>query len=154
MKTKPTSILVLLVLILSSCAHNYEFWDISKFKMDETALEDNEEIKLLYSSRAPDDNKDMNYYIHLVAVSQKTGDTVNILTTANNGFNQEDGNKVFNFFNEDNVASKVLQEKTGNNNSSNKPIDKVARDPQFDEIADNNYPTVIGVIGTLAKNNE
>lgn len=154
MKIKPTYILILLAFIISSCGNHYDFWDISKFKMNKTALADNEEIKLLYSSRAPDYNKDMNYYIHLVAVSQTTGDTVNILTTAYNDFKQEDGDKVFNFFNEDNIASKVLQEKIGNTDGSNKHIDKVARDPQFDDIADNNYPTVIGVIGTLTKNNE
>jgi hypothetical protein len=46
----------------------------------------------------------------------------------NSGFKQEDGKNVFNFFNEDNAASKVLQEKIGSNN---KPIDKVARDPNL-----------------------
>lgn len=32
-----------------------------------------------------------------------------------------------------------------------KKITKVARDPQYDAIADNHYPTVIGTIGTISK---
>lgn len=32
-------------------------------------------------------------------------------------------------------------------------ITKVARDPNFDYIARNKYPTVIGVIGTFESNN-
>ncbi|MDP2175728.1 MAG: hypothetical protein Q8K70_07435 [Bacteroidota bacterium] len=33
-------------------------------------------------------------------------------------------------------------------------INKVARDPDFNDIADNNYPTVFGTIGTYSKSNE
>lgn len=31
-------------------------------------------------------------------------------------------------------------------------IDKVTRDPEFDHIADNNHPTIIGYIGTFTEN--
>jgi hypothetical protein len=31
---------------------------------------------------------------------------------------------------------------------------KVARDPSYDYIADNNYPTVIGVIGIASENKD
>jgi hypothetical protein len=150
--------------LITGCGNKYEFWDISKFRIDNSALEDNEEVKLIYTSRGPDYNKDLKYYIHLIAVSQKTGDTVNILTTADNGLTMEDKDKVFNFFNQDNVASKLIQmdpEKLKEikhiddiNNTELKKIDKVARDPNFDGIADNNYPTIIGTIGTMTKNNE
>ena len=151
--------IALMAFTLASCGDTYEFWDISKFKMDNRALEDEEEIKILYTSQGPDYNRKLEYYIHLVVVSQKTGDTVNILTTADNDISIADKHKVFNFFNQDNVASKLLQMDVENlkdikelEEITSKPlknIDKVARDPNFDFIADNNYPTVIGVIGTV-----
>jgi hypothetical protein len=138
------------------------FGDISKFRMNKDALQDNEEIKLIYTSQSPDSNNELKYYIHLIAVSQKTGDTVNILTTADNGLSMNDKDKIFNYFNQDNVAFKLSQIDLENLKDidhvddiskieANK-IDKVARDPKFDNIADNNYPTVIGIIGTFSQN--
>jgi len=154
-------LLVLLVFALfSSCSEDttrYEFWNTSKFKLDSTVMHDNDEIKLIYTSGAPDDNKDLRYYIHVIAVSQKSGDTINILTPLDNGFNPGDGDKVYNFVSEDNIAYKLMQrqvaqvqEPAGQQDISHlkaKRIDRVARDPRFDKIADNNYPTVIGTIG-------
>jgi hypothetical protein len=96
-----------------------------------------------------------------VAVSQKTGDTVNILTTINNGFSMYDKDKILNYLDQNNVASKLFQIDSDKlkdlknineiNKSETKKITKVARAPNFDSIADNIYPTVIGIIGTLSK---
>ncbi|MES2773432.1 MAG: hypothetical protein V4722_04580 [Bacteroidota bacterium] len=132
--TKPALMLALLAVV--ACGSKYRLWDIDKFKIDAGALAPLEEIKLLYSSRAPDMAADRNYYLHVVVVSQKTGDTVNILTTSDNGFVATDGDKVFNFIPEINPS---------------KEIHKVARDPEFDGIADNHFPTVIGTIGQVFK---
>ena len=139
--------LTFLILLFPNCNHGYEFWDISKFSIVDSALKDQEEIKLLYSSRGPDNNDDLKYYIQIVAVSQKTGDTVNILTTVNNGFSMDDKNKVFNYFDQNSIVSKTFQ----NNSTKLKEIKRVARDPTFDNIADNEFPTVIGTIGTVEK---
>lgn len=164
MNLKPIYITVLLTIILTSCGSKYEYWDISKFNIDNSSLEDNEEIKLLYTSRGPDNNKNLEYYIQLIAISQKTGDTVNILTTADNGITMSDKNKVFNFFNQDNVVSKLSQmdfESIKNikhvdeiDKMKTSKINKVARDPNFDNLADNDFPTIIGSIGTMTKNKE
>mgnify|MGYP000162104998 CR=1 FL=1 len=72
---------------------------------------------------------------------KESGDTVNILSTSVHGIRKEDidnkstfvfvGNSFINF---DEI------EKT-------KTIKKVARDPKFDFIADNNFPTKIGYTG-------
>jgi 5'(3')-deoxyribonucleotidase len=87
---------------------------------------------------------------------------VNILTTPDNGLEIEDKDKVFNFFNQDNIATKITQEDLSNlkdiksldikeiEKKELKKIDKVARDPEFDYMADNNYKTIIGVIGVNA----
>jgi hypothetical protein len=157
---KTFSLLAICFLLLSSC-NGYQFLDISKFNIVDTALKNNEEIKLLYSGRGPDNNKDLEYYIQIIAVSQKTGDTVNILTPVDNGFSMDDKDKVFNYFDQNNIASKLIlmdSEKLTDINNVNeasktapKKIMKVARDPKFDRIANNNYPTVIGSIGTTSK---
>jgi hypothetical protein len=144
------------LLFIISCTSKYKYWDISKFSMKPTALKDGEEIKLLYSSRGPDYNEDLSYFYHLVVVSQKTGDTVNLLTFANNLTGNDDGNKIFNFLSLDNPATAsflLIYEKENHldttGNIAIRKISKVARDPQFDKIADNKYPTVIGMYGTI-----
>lgn len=132
--------LVVCFCLYASCNVQYKFWSISKFKIVDTALRDNEPIKLLYSSGGPGSNKDLEYYIHVIAVSQQTYDTVNILTPTDKNINLKDENKVYFYFNQNNSYSQAILKK-----STNK-IRKVARDPKFDDIADNSYPTVIGTI--------
>ncbi len=145
-----------LMLLLISCISKYKYWDISKFNMKPTALKDEEEIKLLYSSRGPDHNEDLSYFYHLVVVSQKTGDTINLLTFANNLTGNDDGNKIFNYLSLDNPATAsflLIYEKENHLDTTGNiaigKISKVARDPKFDNIADNKYPTVIGMYGTV-----
>ncbi len=132
--------------------------------MDETALKNEEEVKIIYTSRGPDYNQDLKYYVHLIAISQESGDTVNILSTGVHGLTKKDEHKVFNYFNENSLVSKLNQmnsDELNNIESFDKIkniepkieyqlINKVARDPKFDDIADNNYPTVIGLIGTVS----
>ncbi|MDB5255838.1 MAG: hypothetical protein JWM14_533 [Chitinophagaceae bacterium] len=149
----------LLLFLFTGCS-KYEFWETSKFHMDSTALADNEEVKLLYLSRGPGDNAEREYYYQLIVISQKTGDTVNVLTTADNGITAEDQDKIFNYFDIHNPVTKISQINLDNleNLSATditdlklKKIDKVARDPEFDYLADNHYPTVIGSIGAFSK---
>lgn len=158
---KILSVLAICSLLLFSCNNRYKFWDISKFNIVESALKDNEEIKILYTTRGPGNNEDLEYYIHLIAVSQKTGDTVNILTPVDNGLTMDDQDKVFNYFDQNNPATKMMFMNPENlkdiekiresQKSVPKKITKVVRDTHFDMIADNNYPTVIGAIGTVTK---
>ncbi|MFT3703228.1 MAG: hypothetical protein QM802_12700 [Agriterribacter sp.] len=147
-------LILLIFILISGCNSKYEYWDIAKFRMNPHALEDNEKVKMLYSSRGPNDNKKLEYYIHMIVISQKTGDTVNILTTVNNSFTEADKERVFTFLNASNPITKMMQSDPDKNNDLSelnngklKDIRKVARDPKFDNIADNTFPTVIGVIG-------
>lgn len=152
---KSNLVTALFALLILSCNGKYEYWDISEFNLQETALKNREEIKLLYTSNAPDKNKDREYYIHLVAVSLETGDTINILTTVNNGIGEKDKNKAFIFPDENSLEGKIILSDTDNieefdfekeSKTEAKKINKVARDPNFDAIAENKYPTVIGII--------
>lgn len=169
--TKHTSVkkefgfVVLILLFSCSSSYKYEYWNISRFNLVPDALADNEEVKLIYSSQAPDNNEQLEYYIQVVVISQKSGDTVNVLTTINNGFSNNDGGKTYNYISPESPMMKVLQMDLNNlkdykneiekvSQSKLKRIDKVARDPKFDFIADNKYPTVIGAIGIFTQNNE
>ena len=51
-------------------------------------------------------------------------------------------------------SSKKMNHIDDYNNFKYKKISKVARDPNFDYIADNQYPTIIGCIGTVSKKTE
>jgi hypothetical protein len=151
-------------MVMTSCGDQNEYWDISKFKMDNNALKNNEEIKLIYTSQSPDGNKDLKYYLHYIAVSQETNDTVNILSTANFELKKDDGDKIFNFFDKDNLASKLtlmdlsMLKDLNNDNINNvknnklKDIKYVIRNPKFDDIADNKYSTIIGSFGVTSDN--
>lgn len=152
-------ITLLTLLFLTSCGTKYEYWETSKFVIDNTALAESEEIKLLYASRGPNKTADKDFYYHLIVISQKTGDTVNILTTVNNNITESDENKIYNFYSEDGLLSNLMRvdpkelteiKKIDDVTEMNPPkrLDKVARDPAFDVIANNNYPTVIGFIGS------
>lgn len=153
----------ILLLTLSACSNtvDYDYWLLSRFNLQPTALEEGEQVKLLYTSRGPDYNRDFKYYIQLVAVSQKTGDTVNILTTSINDLNISSGDEVFNYFGPESDITLMSQMddeqlKKGITLDDLKKlprrrIDRVARDPKYDDIADNHFPTVIGCIGVTTQ---
>ena len=152
-----------LALLLAACGSRYKFWHISQFHLQPLSLKDGEEIKLIYFSQGPDDNVDLDYFFHVIAVSQRTGDTVNILTTANPGIAADEGDRVFNFISQENDMAKLVHAELDNithvkDLEQLKPVDlrsitKVARDPAFDELADNKHPTVIGWVGTVGNVN-
>ena len=70
---------------------------------------------------------------------------------------ESDGDSTFIFVSKENIAFKLLQMDSEKINEikdiekiaeePEKKITKVARDPEFDFIADNNYPTIIGMVG-------
>ena len=149
--------------ILISCKEKYDFWNINIFKIEKSALSDNEEVKLLYTSNGPDENQARKYYYHLIVISQKTGDTINVLTASQNGFNEDSINEVFNFYDDKNIITIITHNKVDINSLSGKnvsetesiqlkKINKVARDKDYDYLADNNYATVIGSIGKTSDN--
>ena len=151
-------------LVLNSCSGRYQYWHLSKFNMNAHALKENEPVKIIYASQAPGDVKDRSYFIHLIAVSQSSGDTVNILTTINNGFERDSGNEVYNFLTADNQVVQLMHGDYENIKSVDEleklaPVDvrhinKVVRDPQFDYLADNQYPSIVGWVGKTGNVND
>lgn len=164
MNTKSFIALTLLTIFAYSCdkKKKYEFWDLSKFNLVDNALEDKEAVKLIYACQEPVVFNEFKFYYHLIVISEKTGDTVNILSPVSNGLKPQDQNKIFNFFNQGNITTqlaleqteKIKNEENGDNlnKSAAGSINKVIRDPRYDDMANNNFPSIIGIIGTLSKN--
>ncbi len=158
MNIYPALFLILLT-ILTSCGP-YEYWDISHFNIDNNALENNSKVKILYFSRGitPYKNHDENAYRHYVVVSKTTNDTVNVLTTSSSIFLEENLYKTHTFYTIDSKENiefeellrevQMITEKNKNDDFFNEPkkLRNVYRDPNFDYIADNNYPTIFGEI--------
>lgn len=147
------------------------FWELSKFNIQEDLIDNNAPIRLMYVSSIRG-NLNTDYFLHIMAATNKgLGDTINILTTYANKFGKDDGNKLFEFVNlettsyDTEILMNFLLEETNiesvsdSNTTINVPsfssddyikrvkaITKVLRDPNFDYIADNSFPTVIGSI--------
>lgn len=145
--------------LLSSCSDDYEFTDISSFKFDNSALEDDEAIKIIYFSDGPDYNQDRTYYYHYIVVSQKTGKTVNVLSTDNIGASPSNRDKVYNFFSDgsdftkliklDKSALKQVENINELENFEPKKFRDVVRNLNYPELNYQSYPTVIGIIGFI-----
>lgn len=155
---KRTIYLATLILVFSSCQSKYEFWPVEKFKMDKDGLHDNELVTVLYYSRGPhDDEVDKGFYRHAVVVAQESNDTINVLTFPNPVLdNLTPSNRTL-VYNDHPVVKKVVPnidelpeemrrriESIDTTNISWPKYSVVARDPQFDHIADNHFKTVIG----------
>jgi hypothetical protein len=149
-------IVVAFAVLFNSCGNNYEFWDISKFRIDNEALADWEEVQLIYCSPDPQhDEVDFPFYTHMIVVSSRSGDTVNVLSRTGNWLSHEKKNQIFRFIKQESNAAKIIQkhfdEIKNTSEPTNQPteqINKVCRDPKFDFLADNTFPSIIGVIGT------
>jgi hypothetical protein len=153
------NILYLPVLLLTiSCQDNLLYWEMSQFTIQESALADKEEIKILYSLCLPPDRA-LEAYSHFVVRSVQSGDTINILSVV--GTTVTSGDEVYNFLPASSSTVKNLTKTiTGLDvdsiaeahgaegmKSKDMMLTKVLRDKKFDDIANNSYPTVFGAVG-------
>jgi len=163
---------------LSSCGSKYKFWETSRFNLDQNALAEGQEVKIIYYSGGPDvfetpddqmgvvtvtDNdgkvidkyQELEFYQQYVVFAVDTKDTFNILSEQNIGICADDKDKVFTYTQHAGISAQILQNLGENidpeqlknlNLTDNEQLEKVARDPEFDHVADNQHPTVIGRI--------
>jgi hypothetical protein len=144
-------LIAIFTVLFTSCGNTYEFWEVSKFNISTNALSDNEEVTIIYYSRGPfDEDVDEGFYRHAIIVSNRTNDTVNVLTFPDfslDNITETNRTLVYNnhpvlsdiFSDSESIPSGLDQSKM-----SWAKHHKVARDPKFDQIADNDYPSVIG----------
>lgn len=132
---------------MSSCS-NFTFKDIDEFEISEGLLEDNEKVKVIYNSGAPDDKLEVTYYRHLIVVSQESYDTFNLLSTGDAIVIKTDNIRYY--IDNNSSVNLILQnlDKIQNgvniNDLSNKDIKKVVVNKATAEDTKNNYPTLIG----------
>lgn len=136
--------------IAYSCEPAYEFRSVDDFKINQSLVENLDEMELIYSTGTPKNNN-FNAFIHVMAVHKASGDTLNVLTTNNNGTGKGDNKNVFRFyFPESEEGQKYFEkyhEKDGALSASTlQSITKVVRDPRFDFMTKNNYPAVVGFL--------
>ena len=129
----------LLLLSCNSSSFEYEFWSVDDFTFCDPKIEKLNRIKVLYTSFGEDEHEDA--YVHTVAINQETMDTVNILSNSVMRFNTHDADIEFGF-----MDDKLFP--------NNEVFEKVYRDPRFDEIADNDFCTFYGQIGTIVSDFE
>lgn len=143
-------------LLLFGCGEKATYRQTNTFNLQKNALKDTEAIKLIYMGARVEGNNE--HYVQVIAVSQRTGDTVNILCNHDIHLTKPDGDKIFNYLDENNIVNKIDQLKSGQNIKEldnikpKKILPKVAIDPKFKAFSNNDYPTVIGTIGIFTKN--
>ncbi len=143
---------------LQAAPTNYEFWNLSKFNIETNALGNLEPIRLLYGSGGPEDSHFQEFYYHFLAVTQNSQDTFNILTPVSLGRSSVDSTTVYFFISEGNPVTNYLylspeemMASEGIDLDLPRPErrDLISRNPGYDHIADNDFPTVIGGFGIL-----
>lgn len=136
----------------------YQFWNLSQFNIDTNALGELEPIRLLYGSDGPKDSHFQEYYYHYLAVTQNFQDTINILAPASLDRSGVDSTTVYFFISEGNPVTNYLYLSPeemmaieGIDLDLPRPERRalIARNPSYDHIADNDFPTVIGGFGIL-----
>jgi hypothetical protein len=159
------SIFLLVVGLLISC-QNIEYSDLSEFNIEENALEEGEEFKVIYSLTLAQNDNTENAFNHYIVISQESGDTVNLLSSGASPVRDRD--EVFSFsskynnfldlvaksYTEGFELDSVLDLTNIDKLESDRKIDpsrKVLRDSKFDSIAKNTHPTIIGNLTTVTK---
>jgi hypothetical protein len=152
------STICLIIFILNSCGDNTDrqkFVELGSYKLDSTAVNDNEEIRLIYCSSGGEEGVKLDFFIQFVAIKINSNDTINIMTNHNINIAPSDGDKIFVYkkvFNKD--YSDVIRLKDGIGKAAkgikspeisvNMPM--VITDENYKDIGKNNYPTVFGDI--------
>lgn len=125
------------VFILTGCEEKHDYWPLEKFNIEESALEEGEKVSVVYYSRgAFSEDYNQDYYMHAVVTSQESGKKVNVLTF---GFAE-----LSEITSEDN--SMIFHSTPQEEGDTWPTHDRVARDKRFDRVADNELPTVIGML--------
>jgi hypothetical protein len=161
------SLFLLVVGLLISC-QNLEYCDLDAFSIEENALKEGEEFKVIYSLTLAQNDNTENAFNHYIVISQESGDTVNLLSSGASPVRDRD--EVFSFSSkynnlldltlESHMQNFDLDSALGNRKideiEADRKIDpskKVLRDSKFDSVAKNSHPTIIGHLTKVTKNN-
>lgn len=145
----------LIFIFISACGGGNDFMKVplSSFDIKNELLEDKSLVQVLSFSGMPDNNENFDYYIHMIIVSVDSKDTFNLLTI-DPSMIIDDSDKQMHFFAQKSVIYQTMFEELKKTKKSEHKgeITEVALDKKFESDIHNNYPTVIGILGTLTKN--
>ena len=147
----------LLIILLFACSKKRDYWDLNDFHLVENALAEGEKFKVIYYLSAGHSENPERAYNHYIVVSEEKGDTVNILSV---GASPVVGpNEVYSFSGkyeaiidtqlnsiDDGPSKGSIDDLVAEGKKSEPEKRKVLRDPQHDDIAKNNWPTVFGSV--------
>lgn len=139
--------------LFSACAAPLEFEErhLSDFEIDGNALQDKQEVEIIYSAPMPDFNNDLEYYVIMVVVTKDSRDTVNLLTISSAiGISEND--RVRNFIHPNSNMYEVMISamlKQDVNEYQPKEITTVMIDAETEQFINPDYPFIIGVLGKV-----
>jgi hypothetical protein len=151
-------IFILLIGIFTSSCSPFEFWDVKKFNISSSELQDGEKVTIIYYSNGPSGT---GFYTHAIVKSHLTNDTINILTFPNPDLvNISLNDNIRTYHSKPRISNltkyvtltedmKEKINKIKTNKLSWEKHNKVVRDPEFDYFAVNNFKTIVG---SLTKN--
>jgi len=144
------TILTSVCLVACTNSIGYKTVPLNSFKIKNELLADKTLVKVLSFSGMPDNNPNTDYYIHMLIVSVATHDTFNFLSIATAGI-LEDPDKEMHYFsqNSDMYESVLNSLQSEQKDKIIEPIQVVKIDSDFEANIKNNYPTVIGLLGTV-----
>ncbi|MFT5723154.1 MAG: hypothetical protein ACI9JN_000263 [Bacteroidia bacterium] len=142
-----STILLFAFFSLVSCSSDFITLNIAQFNIDSEKLANKSLVKVLSFSGMPDYNKNADYYVHMIIVSEEYNDTFNLLTIKP-GRILSDEDKVMNYFSENSTIYKSF---IATYSANQDRITKVKVNKNFIEDIKNAYPTVIGILGDVSK---
>lgn len=145
---KKLTLLTIVLFTALSCNEDYEFWSRRNFNIQPDFISNGTGVKMLFSGGSPEETFNSDFYLHLIGVVDKTGDTINILTFDNSNLNALETHKTYYYYD-----AEVFMDKFNIEPIHKKPLieglntrQKIAKPKSSVQVIRNNYPTVIGYI--------
>jgi hypothetical protein len=164
--TKLISFLALII-IISSCGNDFVERDITEYNLQQEALPDGSMVELLYTSGGPDLNKELEYYYQYIVIEKQSGDTFRVLAPYVFGVDGSENNLQYTSITSKDKGKMLtslylinpdLADKYKNINDIDSipkfNINKVICHYKIFVIEVENYPTVIGFLGTSSNIND
>jgi hypothetical protein len=152
------AVFLLVFFLVVGCTSREEYLnqfmvDVSEFTIDNSLLEDGDYVQILGSSGnlTPDDP--INFYNLIVVISERTGDTINLLVT--NYYMADLNNRRTRFISNSSVIGKIAESATeidkleGINvkDLKAKTFKKVFYDSEYIQVDVRRFPAVTGTLG-------
>ncbi len=138
--------------------YKFQYFEVNDFNIQPGALKNADVVQIIYAQNI--DYEDYrNGYVQFLVVAKSTGDTVNVLSSHNPYEDwAENPKKLYAFFNEESDFSKLSHLSSEESSKINpedlkntppKRFNIIVRIRGFEDILNNHFPTVIGVVGDI-----